>query len=129
MTDIYVCKESAAFEYGGDMVVVHKGVTRVRAGHPMLRDHPELFDPIDVHYDWPGVEQATAAPGEKRAVAVPAPTKDKVPAEKVDVPAKPAADDVDALREQAESVGVRVDKRWGADKLRAEIAAAGKGKE
>lgn len=32
--------------------------------------------------------------------------------------------DLDALREQAKTAGVKVDKRWGADKLRAEIAAA-----
>lgn len=43
---------------------VHKGVTRVREGHPMLEGREELFGPIDVHYD---VEQATRGPGERRA--------------------------------------------------------------
>lgn len=110
MTDVYVCKESAAFEYNGDMVVVNKGFTRVRAGHPILREHPELFEPITVHYD---VEQATAAPGEKRAVSMPsfAPP-----------PAQKPADDLSALREQAEEAGVAVDKRWGAERLQQEIA-------
>ncbi len=117
MPDIYVCNESAAFEYGGDMVVVHKGVTRVRAGHPMLREHPELFDPIDVHYDWPGVERATAEPGEKRTVLPPKPE-----------PVKPAEDEVDVLRAEAEKVGVKVDNRWKADRLRQEIDAAKSGK-
>ena len=34
--------------------------------------------------------------------------------------------DVDALRAQAESLGIKVDKRWGADRLSEEIAAASK---
>lgn len=37
-------------------------------------------------------------------------------------------DEVDALRTQAEKAGVKVDKRWGADKLRAEIESAAKGR-
>ena len=46
-------------------------------------------------------------------------------------PAAPAvvgsADDVselDSLRAQAEAMGIKVDRRWGADRLRDEIAAA-----
>ena len=35
--------------------------------------------------------------------------------------------DHDALRSQAERLGVKVDKRWGADRLTEEIAAATKG--
>lgn len=62
---IFVAVDSAAFEYDGDMIVVHKGVTRVREGHPMLKEHQELFKPIDVHYD---IEQATRAPGERRTL-------------------------------------------------------------
>jgi hypothetical protein len=61
------------------------------------------------------VETATATPGEKRSVSTPA--------------AKPPAeDDLDALRSQAEKAGVTVDKRWGADRLKQEIADAGKPK-
>jgi hypothetical protein len=119
MSDVYVCKESGAFEYGGDMVVVNKGVTRVRKGHPILDLYPELFEEITVHYD---VERATAEPGEKRSVQLPEPKP-------TDLTPDPPVDDVEALRAEAEKAGVRVDKRWGADKLRAEIAAAGKGKE
>jgi hypothetical protein len=42
-----------------------KGVTRVREGHPLLRACPNCFAPDaeSVTYD---VEQATAAPGQKR---------------------------------------------------------------
>jgi hypothetical protein len=48
----------------GERLFVTKG-EKVRAGHPMLRTQGENFEPVDttVHYD---VEQATAAPGEKR---------------------------------------------------------------
>jgi hypothetical protein len=114
--DVYVCKESGAFEWNGDMVVVNKGVTRVRAGHPMLAAHPELFEEITVHYD---VERATAAPGEKRSLSTPT-LEPKVEPKPVD--------DLDALRQQAEDAGVTVDKRWGVNKLRQEIEAAGKSK-
>jgi hypothetical protein len=55
------------------------------------------------------IEQATKAPGEKRNVAKP----------------DPADAELDALRAAAEAAGVKVDKRWGADRLRDEIAAAG----
>lgn len=113
MADVYVCKESGAFEWNGDMVVVNKGVTRVRAGHPMLAAYPELFEEITVHYD---VERATAEPGEKRSLSTPT------------LPPKPVVDDLDVLRKQAEDAGVTVDKRWGADRLRQEIAAASRPK-
>lgn len=36
---------------------------------------------------------------------------------------EPAVDDLDALRADAEAAGVDVDKRWGAKRLNAEIAA------
>ena len=63
--DIFVAKETGAVEFDGAPVMVHKGITRVRQGHLLLKRHPEMFEPIDlsVHYE---VEQATAAPGEKR---------------------------------------------------------------
>jgi hypothetical protein len=37
---------------------------------------------------------------------------------------KSEADELDALREQAAKIGVKVDKRWGVDRLREEIASA-----
>jgi hypothetical protein len=41
-----------------------------------------------------------------------------------DVEPEPAADvdDLDGLRAQAEALGIKVDRRWGADRLRDEIA-------
>ena len=35
-------------------------------------------------------------------------------------------DDLDALRAEAEAAGVKVDKRWGAQRLQDETASAGK---
>jgi hypothetical protein len=65
MADVYVATEDFAAEYDGKPLTVVKGVTRVRAGHPMLKVYGAYFTPADtkVHYD---VEQTTAAPGEKR---------------------------------------------------------------
>ena len=60
-TEIYVARES--FAYDGGVVAVGE---RVRKGHELLKKYPEYFDAadVDVAYD---VEQATAAPGEKRS--------------------------------------------------------------
>lgn len=64
--DIYVAIESGTVEIKGQSYPFTKGITRVRAGHVLLKDHGVFFEPISehVHYD---VEQATAAPGKKRA--------------------------------------------------------------
>ena len=66
-TEVYVAKESGHAEIEGVPYVFHKGITRVRAGHPLtkIKGFENIFEPVDeaVHYD---VEQATAAPGEKR---------------------------------------------------------------
>lgn len=63
MSDIYVATRSAVIHTKDGRVQVRKGVTRVRAGHPLLEGREDMFKPIDVHFD---VEQATAAPGETR---------------------------------------------------------------
>jgi len=60
---VFVAADSGALEFEGAMVVVHKGVTRVREGHELLRKYPDMFKPLDVHYD---VEDTTARPGAKR---------------------------------------------------------------
>lgn len=48
----------------GEDIRIEAGVTRVREGHPLYKQAPDLFSPLEVQYD---VEQATRAPGEKRA--------------------------------------------------------------
>lgn len=62
--DIFVAKHSFSCEIDGQPLVVNRG-ERVRQGHPLLRTQAAFFEPVDtsVQYD---VEQATAAPGEKR---------------------------------------------------------------
>lgn len=64
-TEIYVAIESGSVEIKGETCVFVKNVTRVRAGHPLLKAVPDYFAEVEdaVHYD---VEQATAVPGEKR---------------------------------------------------------------
>ncbi len=60
---IYVATESFGPEVNGQHITVINGETRVRAGHELLRNYPQFFKPIDVHYE---VEQATSEPGVKR---------------------------------------------------------------
>lgn len=61
--EILVATESFARRFEGADHAFHAGVTRVRAGHPILRGIEHLFEPIQAHYE---VESATAAPGEAR---------------------------------------------------------------
>jgi hypothetical protein len=69
------------------------------------------------------------------AVAVANPDQDEPAPDNRDVQGKSvAADDssddgdLDGLRSEAEAAGVKVDRRWGEDRLRDELAAASKGK-
>jgi len=65
---VYVATESFACQIEGKDYQITKGQTRVREGHPLLQTNPQYFRPMEenVHYD---VEQATAAPGEKRGAS------------------------------------------------------------
>lgn len=60
---IFVAKESFSFDQDGATVMVTAGRTRVREGHPILAGKEQFFEELVVDYE---VEQATAAPGEKR---------------------------------------------------------------
>jgi len=51
-TDVFVAKESATFDYQGQPVFLTAGVTTVRRGHPILRSHAHLFEPLRIHYDY-----------------------------------------------------------------------------
>lgn len=79
--EMYVANESFVCVVDGQSYSVVGGVTRVRAGHPLLRGREHLFRVLRAHHEYsepvqsPGpVETATAAPGEVR-----------------DIPAKPTA--------------------------------------
>lgn len=77
---IYVATETFACEVDGSPVIVHAGETRVREGHSLLDTYRQSFKPADsgVHFD---VEQATAAPGEKRGGTQSPPVAEPKPAE------------------------------------------------
>jgi hypothetical protein len=62
---ILVARETFTAEYDGAPVVVHGGVTRVRSDHPLVKGREHLFEAAESRVD---VEQATAAPGEKRGI-------------------------------------------------------------
>lgn len=59
--EVYVATKTAHLTDGGTRVVVRKGVTRVRAGHPLLKNYPQLFKPVTegVRFE---VETAKAEP-------------------------------------------------------------------
>jgi hypothetical protein len=89
-SDIFVARESFTCEVDGQDEHITRGITRVRAGHPILKGREDLFEPLKVQYD---IERATAAPGEKRQgpagkarngrkAAEKAPEKEKGPAGK-----------------------------------------------
>jgi len=117
---IYRVKEP--FSYTDD-----RGVPRVMrvgdlvtVGHDAYREKwAHLYEPVAEAAERdasPGTETATAAPGEKRSLSLPDTARQP----------KTAEDDLDALRKEAEEAGVAVDGRWKADRLRQEIAKAGK---
>jgi hypothetical protein len=62
--DYYRAKEGFGTMYGGEQIHVAAGEI-VRAGHPILKRREDLFEPVE-NFGRFDVEQATAAPGEKR---------------------------------------------------------------
>lgn len=66
---IYVAREAFVCTIDGETFHVNAG-ERVRAGHPLLDKQPGYFEPAEmrVTFDVPAVEQATAAPGERRGL-------------------------------------------------------------
>ncbi len=61
--DILIAKTSGVLVVDGVEQTITRGVSRARASHPIVRAAPDWWEPIQVHYD---VEEATAAPGERR---------------------------------------------------------------
>lgn len=62
---IYVATETGTLTIGDEQYHITQRATRVREGHPLLKQYPNFFEAADTHvdYEW---EQATKAPGEKR---------------------------------------------------------------
>lgn len=87
--DILVAAESFSGELAdGTAFAARRDETRIRASHPAAARWPDYFRPINVHYD---VEQATAAPAEKRG----APAKETPAAAKVQPSPAEVADKVE----------------------------------
>lgn len=64
----YKAKHAFGVFYEGEQIVVPEGEV-VRAGHPLMEGRDEHFAPVESFGRFAGsadVEQATAAPGEKR---------------------------------------------------------------
>ena len=58
---LLVAKSSFACEVDGHEYLVRKGVTRVRADHPLVRGRKELFEPAEPR---PDIEAAEAKAAE-----------------------------------------------------------------
>jgi hypothetical protein len=102
---ILVARETAQITYGKkglERVIVHKGVTRVREGHPMLKGHADLFEPLRPHFevgeavdDEPVLEPdepAECAACAARAEAEAAQASEAPSEPEADAPVEPAAD-------------------------------------
>jgi hypothetical protein len=64
-SQMLVAAQSFVGELDGQDFVARQGITRVRADSAAARKWPKMFRTMDSTY--PDVEQATAAPGERRA--------------------------------------------------------------
>lgn len=58
-------KEACTFDHDGEAIVLSPNEI-MSADDPIVRARPNLFKPIEASRERPDVEQATAAPGEKR---------------------------------------------------------------
>jgi hypothetical protein len=86
--EILVAKSAAQIHYEGQRIVLCAGRTTVRAGHPLLEQYGDLFEPLKVDYD----TAAAAGPVEPDAKTVrewaaangiSVPARGKLPAEVV----------------------------------------------
>lgn len=58
----YIATETFRAKFDGEIITVSRGVDRVDENHELRRRFPDFWEPINETE----VEQATAAPGEKR---------------------------------------------------------------
>lgn len=62
---IMVATTSFSTEIDGRPEPINAGLSRLRASHPIVRQNPEFFKPVEDAVDFE-VEETTAAPAEKR---------------------------------------------------------------
>ena len=63
--DYMQATDSFTTELDGQVVTVNRGEF-VRAGHALVKQNPGRFRPLEITSRFDTVEQATAAPGERR---------------------------------------------------------------
>jgi|GEM_PF-4508166 len=66
MSDVLVATTSFSTEVNGYPESIIKGVTRIRSSHPIARQNPEYFAPVDNGVVFEMVEEAVAPPAVKR---------------------------------------------------------------
>jgi hypothetical protein len=110
MAEIKRCKEPFATEIDGMLRVIAAGALVSTDDPAYTKGTADHFEDVGVHLATEKdtraraagkVEQATAAPGEKRSTT---------------------PDESAMLRDELEEAGVKVDKRWGLDRLHEEKA-------
>lgn len=75
MADLLIAKATTIVHYKGRRVKLRRRETIAEAGAEIVREHPDLWEPLTVEYPAAKqraakpVEQATAEPGEKRQVS------------------------------------------------------------
>lgn len=97
------------------------------AQNPAARPTPDTRDAQGVETQGRPQYGAVEAQDEAQDEAAQADEGSTVTAEPAPADGDAAGEDVDALRAEAEGLGVKVDRRWGADRLRSEVAAAREG--
>lgn len=50
-SDILVARQSAVIYHEGQQLGIRRGITTIRAGHPLLATHGHLFEPLVVTLD------------------------------------------------------------------------------
>ena len=91
-TDILVADVTATLKHDGRRFYLVRGKTLVRADDPAVDGHEGMFRPLHVEYLGGPVEQATAAPGEKRTLTPPRGRQSKPATKKPDGDAGKAKD-------------------------------------
>lgn len=81
-TDILVANVTATLKHEGRRFYLVRGKTLVRADDPVVEGHKSMFEPLHIEYLGGPVEQATAAPGEKREIAAKPQARRKPPAKR-----------------------------------------------
>lgn len=110
---ILVATSSVLAEYDGRPLYIHKGVTTVRDGHPLLGTFGGYFEQLTPMFEWTDADEAAKEKAaEERKAATEA--EEPVVAEPEQVPGSPAPDTAPApkdVRAWATEQGIEVPAR------------------